>query len=453
MKVIIVGAGRRGSRIAVELSKEDADIIFIDTNKTRLDNVLNKLDCMGFLGSGTDIDLLEKAGCKDADAFIAVTANDETNIVACGLVASQFHIEKTIAAIKNLGWIGKDGIKGMLLGISEIVNPNVVTANSIYNIVNNGIYNNVITFNDSDFILYNYKVTKGERAIEESVKNIREKSSYDYIIAAVYSKGKSEVPKGNTIIHEDDILSIVGKPKELAKLIPDVASSNNPSQKIILVGGSTITRFFLMLCTPRQLSNITLIDMDKDICLQFATEFPNIIVLNADITDDTILKDANLTHHDLLISLTDVDELNLITATYAKKIGIRRSISLIRQNINYLTMGEYLGIDSIISTTESTVETVISKLRGSNVSSIHSIFGGTINIYEYTIDKDTPVCNKKLSEVDMRGKGIIAAINTNGNKRIIPSGSYTLKEGDHVLVSVGGGKTKFIQQLFIKDGE
>jgi trk system potassium uptake protein TrkA len=137
-----------------------------------------------------------------------------------------------------------------------------------------------------------------------------------------------------------------------------------------------------MHCTPKQMKNITLIDMDKDICLQFATEFPLIIVLNADITDDTILKDANLTDHDLLISLTEVDELNLITATYAKKIGIKRSIALIRQNINYLTMGEYLGIDSVISTTESTVETVISKLRGSNVSSTHSIFGGTINIYE-----------------------------------------------------------------------
>jgi trk system potassium uptake protein TrkA len=113
-------------------------------------------------------------------------------------------------------------------------------------------------------------------------------------------------------------------------------------------------------------------------------------------------------------------------------------------------MSTYLGIDSIISTTESTVETVLSKLRGSNVSSIHSIFGGTMEVYEYYVEKDTPVCNKRLSDINMRGRGIVAAINTSSSKQIIPDGNYILKEGDNVLVSVGCGSAKFIQKLFIK---
>ena len=374
MRVIIVGAGRRGSRIASRLCKEGADITFIDNNKTRLDNVLNKFDCMGFIGNGTDVEVLKLANCDDADAFIAVTGNDETNIVSCGLVESQFKATKTIAAIKNLGWSGKNGIQGgSLLGIDEIINPNIVTAKAIYNILNNGIYNNVITFNGSSFILYNYPVGRFNNFVDKTIMEIRKESKFNYIVAAIKNKQGTIIPEGYTRIHDGDILSMVGEPKELQTLMTNVSTKPKEKMKVVLVGGSMISRFFLKLCSPLQLKNITLIEMKKDICMEFATEFPQIVVLNDDVTDDTILKDANLTHHDLLISLTESDELNLITAIYAKKIGIIRSIALIRHNINYLSMSTYLGIDSIISTTESTVETVLSKLRGSNVSSIHSI--------------------------------------------------------------------------------
>ncbi|MFA7109191.1 MAG: TrkA C-terminal domain-containing protein, partial [Sphaerochaetaceae bacterium] len=255
---------------------------------------------------------------------------------------------------------------------------------------------------------------------------------------------------GSTLINDGDVLSIVGKPKELSTLLTNVSTKQKEKLKIILVGGSTITRFFLKLCNPAQLKNITLIEKKAKICNEFSADFPQILVLNADITDDTILKDSNLTNHDLLIALTEIDELNLITATYAKKLGVVRSIALIRQNINYLTMASYLGIDSIISTTESTVETVLSKLRGPNVSSIHSIFGGTMEVYEFKIEKNTPVCNKKLSDIPMKDKGIIAAVSTKNSKQIIPNGNYVLQEGDSVLVSVAVGKVKSIQKLFTK---
>jgi trk system potassium uptake protein TrkA len=450
MKVVIVGAGRRGSRIAFRLCNEGAGITFIDKDRVRLENVLQRFDCNGFLGSGTDLEVLGEAGCSEADAFIAVTENDEINIVACGIVASQFNSIKTIAAIKNLGWSGKTGIMGSLLGISEIVNPNVVTARSIYNIINNGIYNNVITFNDSSFILYNYPVGRFNNFVKKTISDVRKESQYNYIVAAIKNKKGTLVPSGATLINDGDVLSIVGKPKELSTLMSNVSTKQKEKLKIVLVGGSMITRFFLKLCNLAQLKNITLIEMRADVCSSFSAEFPQILVLNADITDDTILKDSNLTNHDLLISLTETDELNLITATYAKKLGIVRSIALIRQNINYLSMAGYLGIDSIISTTESTVETVLSKLRGPNVSSIHSIFGGTIEVYEFKIEKNTPVCNKKLSDIAMKKKGIIAAVSTKNSKQIIPNGDYVLKEGDSVLVSVGVGGVKFIQKLFTK---
>jgi trk system potassium uptake protein TrkA len=450
LKIIILGAGRRGTRLAYHLSKEDEEISFIDKNKTRLDTVLYKLDCMGILGNGTDIDVLKQANCADADVFIAVTGNDEINIVSCGLVASHFPNVKTIAAIKKLGWSGKNERMGSLLGISEIVNPNIVTAKLIYNIVNNGIYNNIITFNNSDLILYNYSVESSKDFVGKSIQELRQERKDNFVVAAIKNKMNTIVPNGSTIIHDNDILSIVGKPKNLSSLMTNVSKKTKDKFKIVLVGGSMITRFFLRQCTSSQLKNIILIEMRNDICNQFATEFPQIVVLNADITDESILTDSHLTNYDLLISLTESDELNLITATYAKKKGIVRSIALIRHNINYLTMESYLGIDSIISTTESTVETVLSKLRGSNVLSIHSILGGSMEVYEYTVEENTKICGKKLSDINMKGKGIIAAISNKKSRNIVPTGDYVLNCGDNVLVSVSSGNVKYIQQLFIK---
>lgn len=451
MKIIILGAGRRGTKLASHFIKEHEEITFIDKDKLKLNNVLYKLDCMGIIGNGTNIDVLKQANCIDSDVFVAVTGNDEINIVSCGLVASHFPNVKTIAAIRNLGWNGKNERMGSLLGISEIVNPNIVTSKILYNIVNNGIYNNVSRFKNSDLILYNYQIKNSQRFVGKSIQELRKTRISDYVVAAINNNRDTIVPNGNTIVQKDDILSIIGTPENLSHLMTNVTKKTKDKFKIVLVGGSMITRFFLRQCTNEQLNNIILIEMQKDICDQFADEFPKILVLNSDITDDTILTDANLTNHDLLIALTNSDELNLITATYAKKKGIERSIALIRHNINYLSMESYLGIDSIISTTESTVGTVLSKLSGDNVSSIHSILGGSIDIYEFTIKENTKVCGKKISEIKMKGKGIIAAISNKNNQSIIPTGDYQLRSGDDVLVSVSSGNVKYIQQLFTKE--
>lgn len=452
MKIIILGAGRRGSRLGYHLCKEGEEVTFIDRDKDRLDNVLYKLDAMGILGNGTDIEILKEAKCADADIFIAVTGKDETNIVSCGLVASQFPKVKTIAAIKKLGWSGKDEKMGSLLGISELVNPNIVTAKLIYSIVKNGIYNDIIAFDKSDLILYNYVVDNSKDFVGKTIQEIRRTTKDNFVVAAIKHKRDTIVPNGSTVVNKNDILSIVGKPRNLTSLMTNVSNKKKEKLKIVLVGGSMITKFFLKQCNPSQLSNIILIEVQKEICNEFANQFPQIVVLNADITDETILSDSYLTDYDLLISLTESDELNLITATYVKERGIERSIALIRHNINYLSMESYLGIDAVISTTESTVDTVLSRLRGTNVSSIHSILGGSMEIYEYTVEKNTKVCDKKLSEINMKGKGIIAAINKD-SKHIIPTGDYRLTAGDNVLVSVSAGSVNYIQQLFLKESK
>jgi trk system potassium uptake protein TrkA len=133
--------------------------------------------------------------------------------------------------------------------------------------------------------------------------------------------------------------------------------------------------------------------------------------------------------YDLLVALTENDELNIITASYAKRIGVDRSIALIKQNNNYTRMASYLDIDVVISTTDTTVESLLRYKRGKSVTSVHSLFNDQLEIYEFIVSKDSLVCNKQLKDINMRKKAIVAGVTDKEGNSSIPTGLTTLKEG------------------------
>ena len=153
MKVAILGAGRRGIRLARHLVEENKDVIIIDEDADDINDAMSKVDCLGFTGSGTNLEDLSDAGIDDADAFIALTGSDETNLVSSGIASSEFHIPLTIASIRNLSYTGYSGIGTSLMGITHIVNPTQEVAQYIYEDVERGIYSDIISFENSSLVL------------------------------------------------------------------------------------------------------------------------------------------------------------------------------------------------------------------------------------------------------------------------------------------------------------
>ncbi|MFA6688674.1 MAG: Trk system potassium transporter TrkA [Sphaerochaetaceae bacterium] len=452
MKIVILGAGRRGFRLAKHLIDEQRDVVIIDSDLERTNAAAARLDCMAVTGSGTDLEVLREAGCESADAFVAVTDSDEINLVSCGLVSSEFHVENTVAAIRNLSYTGTKGLSGSLLGINYIVNPEAEAAQSIYNIVERGIYSDVITFQNTDLILYNIFVTENSKFANRNVMSLRNAMKADFVIAAINRADGAIVPSGHTMIHPGDTLSLVADDSDVAKIFQNIGQRRKKPKKIVLVGGSKIAHFLLGFFSSGAREDIVLVDQKPDVCTQFATMYPELLVIKADITDESILEEEHLLNYDLLISLTDNDELNIITASYAKRAGIARSMALVKHNNNYIRLASFLDIDSVISTTEATVDSLLRYLRGKNVSSIHSLFNGRLEVYEFKIMETSKVCGKKLSEIDMRNRAIIAGITDTDGKNLIPSGSYKLAAGDIVLVTVNRESVDFVQKMFNEGG-
>ena len=447
MKVVILGAGRRGIRLARHLGEENKDVIIIDEDIEDVNKAMSQVDCLACLGSGTSLEDLSDAGIDDADAFVALTGSDETNLVSSGIAASEFHVPLTIASIRNLSYTGYSGIGNSLMGISHIVNPTQEVAQYIYQDVERGIYSDIISFENSSLLLYNVYVEKDSPYTNKLVKQLRMELNANFIIAALNRNGEALVPSGDTVVRTGDTLSLVADENSVEKLLSAVGRRSVKPKHIVIVGATQVTDFLLRAIPRYQHRDIAVIDVDHEVCEKMANMYPDVLVLNADITNESVFEDENLGSYDLILCLTSNDELNIITASYAKHFGIKNSMALVTKNPNYIRMASHLNIDSIISSQDVTVDSLLRYLHGQNVSGIHSLFEGQIEAFEFTITEGNPIVGKALKDIDMRGKGIIAGVTKKNGSTLIPGGLYVIEAGDSIITVVERKSADFIQKL------
>ena len=447
MKVVILGAGRRGIRLARHLVEENKDVIIIDEDAEDVNTAMAKVDCLAIKGSGTSLEDLSDAGIDDADAFVALTGSDETNLVSSGIASSEFKVPLTIASIRNLSYTGYSGIGNSLMGITHIVNPTQEVAQYIYQDVERGIYSDIISFENSSLLLYNVYVEKGSPYADKIVKDLRKELNANFIIAALSREGEALVPSGDTVVRPGDTLSLVAQEESVKKLLSSVGRKSMRAKHIAIVGASQVADFLLRAIPKYQHKDITLIDKDKEVCEHMATVYTDVLVLNADITNEAVFEEEGLGTYDLMLCLTSNDELNIITASYAKHFGIKNSLALVSHNPNYIRMADHLDIDNIISTQDVTVDSLMRYMHGKNVSSTHSLFDGQIEALEFTIAEGNPIIGRALKDIDMRGKGIIAGVTKKDGSTLIPGGLYVIEHGDALITVIERKSTDFIQRL------
>lgn len=452
MNVLIIGAGRRGIRIGRHLAAEKSSVIFIDRSVSKCREAEAKVDCLAVCGSGTDISKLREAGADKADTVIAVTDSDEVNIVACGIVATEFpNVVNTIAAIRSSGYIGSEGIPTRILGITHIINPDQECAARILDTIHYGLYRDTLIFPGTDFMIFT--VSEGQGGIKrgDRVAEIRKRISDGFVVAAVYRRGKVHIPTGDTEIRTGDVLVIItdsdnaytelsGAPRREVYQEPD---------NIVILGATRITRFLLYSIPSKDRKRIRLVEKDENAANEFAALFPEITVLNAPITDESIWEDEELFTADLFISLTDNDELNIVTSGYAKKIGVKKSIALVKSNTNYSQFAISFGVDVALSITEVTVDSLIRYLRGDGISAMHTLFGGELEVYEYVIQKDFPFIGKKLKETHFKSRIVIAGVRKEDGRALIPDGEYTFVEDDRLILSICHDDSSYLKELFL----
>lgn len=450
MKVIIVGAGTVGFQIAKQLIAEKKDVVLIDSDSDRSKYASNNLDCMVINKTGNNIDVLKKAGIEKTDFFIAVTNSDEMNMICCGLVADEFDVPHKIARVRNIDYFNSSILQKPFLGIDYIINSEIEAAKKFINAIEYGAVSDIISFENTDIQMRNIVVSEYSFFRNKTVQQVKESISEEFLIAGVVRQEEFIIPSGETTITENDNIYILASKNNLNSIFNKVDKKLTSIRKIIIVGGGRIGRFIaehfletsdtfpgmfrkiLPFFKQKNSKTIKIIDKDYQKCKNLANFFPGHQIINADISDESIFGEEKLSEYDLIITTTKNQEMNVLTGVYAKTLGIKRAMSLVR-NINYINIASRLGIDVVVSPKQSIINPILKFIRQGNVHSIHSISDSDVEVMEVTIEKNCPLAGRKIKDIRFPGKSLVLSI-IRESEHIIPDGDFLIEGGDHVII-------------------
>ncbi|MEW6527345.1 MAG: Trk system potassium transporter TrkA [Spirochaetota bacterium] len=431
MHTIILGAGVVGYQIAEQLISEGKDVVIFEKNPERAKFISEHLDCMVINDDGTNLSSLKRAGTKDASIFISATNSDEVNMIACGLVASEFNVPLKIARVRNIDY-SKSKIMGKaFLGIDLIVNSEVETARQIANTIALGADSDVMFFENTDLQMRNIVITRGSYFANKTVKEIRKGISEPFLISGIMRNNDFLIPTGDTLVCEGDNIYLLATQKNFTRIFIQVGKKQEKIDRIVIIGGGRVGSLACqyLIRTGRK---ITVVETDYERCKFLADKFPDALILNADISDESVFHEEEIAKHDLIVTVTDNQELNMLISLYAKSMGIKRSIALVT-NSSYLAIASRLDIDVTVNPKLSTVDAIMKFIRRGNIKSLHSIFHGRAEVIEFSVDEKNPLVGKPLKDMQFPENSIILSVVRN-NKNILPHGNIVIEPNDLVII-------------------
>ncbi|MBS5852249.1 MAG: Trk system potassium transporter TrkA [Bacilli bacterium] len=436
MKIIVIGCGKIGKTIIEHVSKEGHSLVIVDNNREKVEELIERYDVMGVVGNGASLDIQEEAGVKFADLVIAVTPEDEINILA-SMVAKKLGASSTIARVRNPEYLRQTKLMQEELGLSMVVNPEQETADEIINMVNLPSLLKLEPFAKGKVNLVEILVEENNPLIGETLITMNKKIKTKVLICAIQRAGNVIIPNGNFKIEQGDRLSITANASSLVTFLKELNLIKSPLKNIMIIGGGKISYYL-----AKELSNkkyhIKLIEMNKNRAEEMAELLPKVDVICGDGTDHELLIEEGIEASDACIALTNVDEENIIVSMYATGLKIKKVIAKIKRN-SFLTMVNDLGIASIVSPKDIVASKIISYIRalsnkrGSNVLTLYKLVNNQVEALEFDAKKKEKFYNKPLKDLNIKENCLIACIIRDGNV-LIPSGNDFIQLNDRVLV-------------------
>ena len=469
MYIVILGAGRIGYQLARQLIDEGKNVALIDSDKDTARDVLARLDCLVINDNGTSLEALKKAGIQKADAFVSVTDFDEINMIACGLVSSEFEKPVTIARVKNVDYSRTKLLTYPFLGIDYIINPEIEAAKAILRAVENGARSDVMLFDNETFQIRDLVVTGASLFLDRPLQEIRQSLEHEFLVAVILRDDYYIIPTGTTTFQEHDKIYILSTKEGLEYIFEKENRNYREFDQIVLVGGGTVGTYvadgliadgqddtsllakvksaFSSRTSRKKGKHLHIIDKDYDRCKVLAERYPNALVTCEDVTDEGVLEQANLRSNDLIVTTTNSQELNVMTAVYAKALGVGGTISLVTRK-NYRHIAHRLNLDVTISRNTTMVNSILKIIRHGNIRNVHAISEGTLEVIEFSLDKASSVLGKPLKDIKLP-KNTLVLFLTRGDQTIFAHGDMVLNRNDHVVILTERESIQQIERMIV----
>ena len=445
MNIVIVGAGDIGFHLAKRLSMEQHSITVIESDSNKVRNAKEQLDAFVVHGSGCSYQMLQKAQISKADIFAALSNNDEVNILAC-FFAKKMGVDTTIARVRNPEYTNQALLEFKDLGIDFIIHPEKQTAAAIAQLVRQSAATDIVSFEDGKIQLIGIRLGKECPVLHIPLKDIGIKyGNPNHRIVAVKRRQYNIVPRGDDVLVEGDQLFIVSSKENVSEALKFYGKYESRVENIMIIGGGLVGRFI-----AKELENeisIKVIEYNEEKAIELADFLRHTLVIHGDGSDLDLLTFEGLDEMDEFIAVTGDDEANIITSLVAKHVKIPRTITLLRK-MEYLPLTPAIGIDSIISKQQITVNAVQKFIRSRQIASYAEIPGMDSEIIEFIATTKSKIVDKPLMKIKFPQNAIVGSVFHADGEIEIPKGDTVIKPGDRVIVVSLMDAIKDVEKLF-----
>lgn len=432
MRVIIVGAGEVGYHLAERLSQENQDVVVVDTDPDRAGRASELLDVMTVVGNGASIPVLEEAGIREARILLAVTSQDEVNLISC-LAATRLGVNYTIARISNPDYYARGSVLSReRLGIDLMINPEREAARETFELLRSAAATDVANFAEGRVQLVGLVVRDRAPVCGKTLAVLGEQyRDYHYVVVAIVRNGETVIPDGASTIEPGDQIYLLSPLPEVSAIPPLAGYDPFELKRVMIAGGSAEGQFLAELLEEHGIE-CTILDNDRRRCLELAEALPRSLVLHADATDLELLEMEGVSGIDGFVAATGHDETNLLSSLLAKSVGARKVVSLI-EKFDYLPLVPRVGLDAAVSPRMSAVNAILRYVRRGRVMTVATLKGIDAEAIEFRVAADAPIANRTIADLAFPQGGVIGTI-IRGEAIIIPRGKDEVLPGDEVIV-------------------
>ena len=443
MDIIIAGDGKVGSSLAQQLSAEGHDVTLIDSNLQVLNTSIERYDLMGVHGNCASKSVLLQAGVKEAELLIAATSADEVNLLCCTTAHGLNPNLHTIARIRNPEYTDQIYEMRDVFGLSLSVNPEKQAAQEIERLLKYPGFLRRNSFAKGRAEIVELRIDSKSKLRDVSLFEMNSIIKCKVLVCAVLREGKAIAPKGNFILREGDRIFVTAPTNALATLLKNLGIVTRRVRNVILCGGGRVSYYLASLLEKDGIS-VQIIEQNRNRCTELAALLPNTTIIHGDGTDQDLLSSQGLNHCDALVTLTGVDELNMIMSLY----GIKQNVPIVITKLSRMdnrSIIDTLSLGSVVCPKDLCCNTIIRYVRAMQKQtgaalSLRTIADGQAEAIEFLVDHNTRHCGVPLKQLKLKPDVLVAMINR-GASTDIPSGDSSFHIGDSVVVVTSGRGT------------
>jgi len=433
LKILIVGAGEVGFHIASHLARENKDVVIIDKDPAAIRHVSDNIDVQVVNGSGSSPVILEKSGIKEAEILLAVTDSDEINLVAC-LVANLISpLTKKIARIRHADYDKYNEIfREHAPHIDTLINPEVEVVKTINRLIKVPCAVEVEEFSDGRVKFVSIYLDESARLAGVRLSNIYSVTGKKSpLISAIVRDEELIIPGGDHRLKAGDLIYFISEKDRLIESLSIFDKHVEPINRVMIIGGGSIG---FRLATQLEEDSVytKIIEKNPDRCTELAEKLNKAVVLHGDGSDQDLLKAENIRNMDVVVTLTNDEETNILTSLLAKRMGAPKIITKISK-FSYLPLMSMIGLEQVVSPRLSAINTIIQHIRRGKVLSIKSIKDEQAEIMEAVALETSDIVGKPIKEISMPKGTLVTGIIRNDSV-IIPTGESVIEPGDRIII-------------------